>query len=573
MLHSAVLTIATIGRAATKTRQTTVEVFSAVIIGVCLFGHLGAMGLVGPDEPRYAWIARAMAETGDWITPRLYGLPWFEKPILYYWAAGIGFKLGFSAEWAARLPSAVAALAATIAISWLARRFYSEDSESPSTFAALAGLVFATSVAAIGFSRAATPDMLFSASVTLAMACAAALLPLGLVLPDSDAPNTQRERVMLLLFGAFLGLGVLAKGPAAVILAAGALLIWGAVTGKWRSAFRLAHPIAILAFCVIALPWYVLCAIRNPDFLRVFIFQHNFERYLTPMFQHIQPFWFFVPIALLALVPWTGFLAASVAEAGAAWKKKTWRESPGLFFACWALFPILFFSISRSKLPSYILPGIPALSLIAAASAARLFRQSRRGATCLAALVALTWTAIVFAVVQRFEKLPAYVTSNFDLTAIRVVAASIAITIAALLLIAGAKQKFVWLVALNALIVAATVEGANLRVLPAFDPFVSARLHGMYVERNPNQRFFTYQLQRSWVYGLAFYAHRELPEWTPQTPEPGIALTSPAGYAALRHADETPRRFDALHQGILYVPVQGGNIDGEGAAPVDPPQR
>ena len=87
---------------------------------VCLFGHLGAIGLVGPDEPRYAWIARAMATTGDWVTPRLYGLPWFEKPVLYYWLAGAGFLLHFPAEWAARLPSALAALVAAIAIGWLA---------------------------------------------------------------------------------------------------------------------------------------------------------------------------------------------------------------------------------------------------------------------------------------------------------------------------------------------------------------------------------------------------------------------------------------------------------------------
>ena len=97
---------------------------------ICLFGNLGAIGLVGPDEPRYAWIARAMAETGDWITPRLYGQPWFEKPILYYWAAAAGFWLHLPAEWAARLPSAFAALAAALAIGWLAQKHYDRDAAS-----------------------------------------------------------------------------------------------------------------------------------------------------------------------------------------------------------------------------------------------------------------------------------------------------------------------------------------------------------------------------------------------------------------------------------------------------------
>ncbi len=112
-------------------------------------------------------------------------------------------------------------------------------------------------------------------------------------------------RLPLLLFGAFLGAAVLAKGPAAIVLAGGAIGLWALATKQWRAALRVAHPFAIAAFCVVALPWYVLCAVRNPDFLRVFLWQHNFERYITPMFQHRQPFWYFGPIVLLALLPWT----------------------------------------------------------------------------------------------------------------------------------------------------------------------------------------------------------------------------------------------------------------------------
>src|SRR6202023_3488538 len=104
------------------------NLWAAIVAGgvvlVCLFGQLGAVGLVGPDEPRYAWIARAMAQTGDWVTPRLYGEAWFEKPILYYWTAAVGFRLHLPAEWAARLPSAFAALAAAIAIGWLAGKLF-----------------------------------------------------------------------------------------------------------------------------------------------------------------------------------------------------------------------------------------------------------------------------------------------------------------------------------------------------------------------------------------------------------------------------------------------------------------
>src|SRR5580658_7470380 len=124
-----------------------VLLISSAIIAVCLFGHLGAIGLVGPDEPRYVWIARAMAETHDWVTPRLYGQPWFEKPVLFYWAAAVGFRLHLSDEWAARLPSALAALAASLAIGWLARRHYGSGSRALSNPALLAPLLFSSSIA------------------------------------------------------------------------------------------------------------------------------------------------------------------------------------------------------------------------------------------------------------------------------------------------------------------------------------------------------------------------------------------------------------------------------------------
>ena len=108
----------------------------------------------------------------------------------------------------------------------------------------------------------------------------------------------------LILFGFFLGFAVLAKGPAAIILCGGAVFFWAIFTKRWRDGFRLFHPVAIAAFCLTSLPWYILCARRNPDFFRIFIIEHNFKRFLTPEFQHIQPFWFYGPIMLLALIPW-----------------------------------------------------------------------------------------------------------------------------------------------------------------------------------------------------------------------------------------------------------------------------
>ena len=137
---------------------------------MCLFSGLGALGLVGPDEPRYAAIARAMAETHDWITPRLWGTPWFEKPVLYYWTAGIAMRIFGVSEFAARLPSALAALLAVAAIKWTALRSYGLGAAWYSL------LMLPTSVAMIGFSRAASPDMLFAGLLTAAMAVASEML-------------------------------------------------------------------------------------------------------------------------------------------------------------------------------------------------------------------------------------------------------------------------------------------------------------------------------------------------------------------------------------------------------------
>jgi 4-amino-4-deoxy-L-arabinose transferase-like glycosyltransferase len=374
---------------------------------VCYFSHLSAIGFVGPDEPRYAWIARDMAESGDWVTPRLYGKPWFEKPVLYYWSAAVFFKLSgvqrippgstasvatnptprFSAETAARLPSAIYALLATLALAWLALRIYGPET------ARWFLLLLPTTVGMIGFSHAAATDMPFFATLTIAMVFAAILLRLvpsvdsptysvssasplpvraGLA-PPADATRTNLNAgkefpappsLTSFFFGLFLGLAVLAKGPAAIILSGGAVFFWALFTKRWRDAFRLFHPIGIISFCLTALPWYILCASRNPDFFRVFIIEHNFKRYLTPEFQHIQPFWYYIPVLLVAFFPWTILLIWSLVAGARHLLQKKSISPATLFLLTWSAFCILFFSTSHSKLPGYILPAFPAVALL-----------------------------------------------------------------------------------------------------------------------------------------------------------------------------------------------------------------
>ena len=509
--------------------------------------------MVGPDEPRYAWIARAMAESGDWVTPRLYGQPWFEKPVLYYWAAAVGFRLNLPAEWAARLPSALAALVAALTIGWLGSKHYARDLSSLESPALLAPLLFSTTVAAIGFSHSASPDMLFAASVALAMASAACVLGRAGALRQADRAADGTDLAPLLLFGLFLGLGVLAKGPAALALTGGAVGLWAALTTKWRAALRLVHPVSIGVFSVVALPWHVICAMRNPTFLRVYIFQHNVARYLTPMFQHQQPFWFFGPIVFLALLPWTVLLWPAAQEGIRFWRDRSWGDSPGLFCACWAAFPFLFFSLSQSKLPGYMLPAIPPLALLCAIAAIRAIK--RRSTHFLFAGIGGAWLLLGVAAWRGMARVSIEAIGNSR--AIGAVAAIAGLLIAVGLVAISFYRQPQLVIALSVLAVALAVGAVSLGVLPKLEPLFSARSHVAFMGNDQHpERIFTYRLARSWDYGLAFYFHRELPEWAPTDPEAALVLTTPDGLEQIEKLGRFRGGLDEAYVGILYVPVQ-----------------
>jgi 4-amino-4-deoxy-L-arabinose transferase-like glycosyltransferase len=488
---------------------------------VCLFSGLGALGLVGPDEPRYAAIARAMAETHDWVTPRLWGAPWFEKPVLYYWAAGIAMRIFGVSEFAARLPSALAALLAVVSIKWTAVRSYGVGT------AWYALLLLPTSAAIIGFSRAASPDMLFAGLITAAMAVASEMLQ-----------KPRSGPVLRIAFGFFLGAAVLAKGPAAVILAGGAVLLWGALSRQWRAPFRFLHPLVVAVFCVTALPWYVLCALRNADFLNVFLWQHNFQRYLTPVFEHRQPFWFYVPVILIASMPWIVLFACALYRKG---NSEPWRSSPGLFFLCWAIFPFLFFSLSQSKLPGYILPSIPPMFLLMSRALDRLFSSARNTA---AGLVGITGAMFPFLAVS-LEVIAMRVGHGFNVPASRVITLLILAGTGGLIAIGFSlrKQPMAGLTALVLLIVAILVF-MNIGILPFADSRISARAAALESFRlNPSsQDVAVSELKRDWHYGLNYYFGRDLPEWTPGAPLPEWLFTNERNAIGLR------RFGDRIHE-------------------------
>ncbi|HVB08106.1 MAG TPA: glycosyltransferase family 39 protein [Candidatus Acidoferrales bacterium] len=473
------------------------------VLAICLFSGLSAVGLVGPDEPRYAWIARNVARNHNWITPFLYGLPWFEKPILYYWSAAIAFRFLHSPEWAARLPSSFAALVSALAMAWLSLRRYGVAT----AWAVL--LIFPACIGVIAFAHAASPDMLFTASIALAMVCAANVLEKRRLFGGEQPGTNSSDKLALIFLGVWLGFATLAKGPAAVILAGGSVLLWALATRNWKHAFRLLHPLAILFFCIIALPWYLLCSYFNPDFFRTFILLHNFERYLTPVFQHRQPFWFFGPIILLGLLPWTALLVGAALDGRRVFRDGTWRTSFGFFIACWTAFPLIFFSFSQSKLPEYILPVFPPLVLLMARSFVCAIERAPRKAQWLGGVTGTMWVALGVAGALGFHRLPRYEPPyQHGINHLALAALFIGIVTGMVIEVVSLSRK-PWLVlALTAFAAAALVGISALRVLPQLDPLISARPLARDIQKilPPGSNLYAVgDINRNCDYGLRFY--------------------------------------------------------------------
>jgi 4-amino-4-deoxy-L-arabinose transferase-like glycosyltransferase len=486
--------------------------FPAALMLICFFSGIGAIGLTGPDEPRYAAIARAMARTGDWVTPRLNGQPWFEKPALYYWIAGAAFQIFGDGEFAMRLPSVLAAVLATLAASWAALRAYGLDA------ARLTLLLLPVSVGLIGFSHSASGDMLFAALLTAAAAVAAEMLQ-----------QKRTGTLSRISFGFLLGAAVLAKGPAAVLLAGGSVLLWALTSRRFAAAFQFFHPVCLAAFAATAVPWYALCAARNPDFIRVFFFEHNIQRYLTPMFQHPQPLWFFGPVLLLGVFPWTVLAIPLILDAWKAFQSGRWRDSPTLFFACWVLAPLLFFSFSESKLPGYILPAVPPLALILAATLARRLVSPGSSPGIWIGLCALSFPLLAFFAGAWLKRLPAEsglaVPDAWTLPL--AVAAAGGLACAAL----AWTRRYRAAITGVTLVIATLVVVAAQSALPKLDPYLSSRpaAHATAAEIRSTDSLAALGIDHSLQYGLEYYLDRPVPDWTGGTSGLTWVWTIPAG--------------------------------------------
>jgi len=339
------------------------------------------MGLVGADEPRYAQIAQEMLGRFDaahtlkgrlsaCVTPYLYGRPWLEKPALYYWRAMFVFREFGVHDWSARLPSASFAFIMVALIYLHMRRFRPGGHLD-------AALITVACAGIIGFARGASTDMQMAA-------------PLAIGLLGWYAWYETGSKFWLFDIYFFTGVSTLAKGPVAPFLALLIIMAFAALRREWSIVGKSFWWPGMLLYFAIVLPWFLAVQHQNPTFFREFFLEHNLERFATNRFQHEQPFWYYLVVVLLATMPWTVVairaLVDGIQTSVAEWRlrhSKPTKPAPSRtgdafpeFLVLWALIPIAFFTLSQSKLPGYILPSIPPITIL---TGDYLFRQRQHG--------------------------------------------------------------------------------------------------------------------------------------------------------------------------------------------------
>jgi 4-amino-4-deoxy-L-arabinose transferase-like glycosyltransferase len=449
-----------------------VPVLAVLCYGLFFYG-LAGMGFVGPDEPRYASIARDMLMNRSYITPRLYGTPWFEKPPLMYWLAAVGYKIFGNNEAAARFPSAAAATVCVFFIYWCGRKLWNRGT------GLLAALVAATSIGSFAFARAASMDMLLSACLTMAL--------VFFLFGFNDSP--PRRRFWFYLFYAAIGLGILTKGPVAVLLPALSLAGFLLLRGRWRE-WRTWCPEGLWVTAAVAVPWYLLCAIINGwQFVQVFLINQNLDRFTSTIHGHIRPVYFFLPVLLLLTFPWTFLLISAL--------RRTFGKNDHIL-VWWAIVPFVFFSFSGSKLPGYLLPVVPPLSLLLGKEllqpASRVYR-----AGVFVEAAAMVFIGVAFGFFGN--------TLNIDPHVSGTLIVAVTFGAAAVLTVIAMWLDPVWLAAFNASVMVLLVITAATIVFPRFDltdtmrPWQSAL--GQLIPAE--EMVFLYKPERWAEYGMQYY--------------------------------------------------------------------
>lgn len=325
-------------------------VLAILVLSVLWFINLDSRPLIKPDEGRYAEIPREMVVTGDWITPRLNGLKYFEKPVWQYWVTAAAYTVFGEAPWTARLWTGLTGLLGILGTGWFASRLYGIR------VGYLAAAALSGSLLWVMMGQVLTLDMGVSFLLNAAV--------FALILGQQESRLAQ-QRLWMLLAWAMLALAVLSKGLIGLVLPGGALVVYSLWYRDWHIWRRMYWLPGLCLFALITVPWFVLVSQANPEFPHFFFVREHFQRFLTKEHGRYQPFWYFIPVLLVGALPWSIHLWSALV--------RYWRELPkagthgfsaGHFLLTWVVLVFAFFSYSSSKLVPYILPIFPGLAVM-----------------------------------------------------------------------------------------------------------------------------------------------------------------------------------------------------------------
>ena len=325
-------------------------VLLAVSAFLFLFG-LGDMALTDPDETFYAQSAKEMYSANEWVTPTIFGEPQFEKPVFYYWLIELSYKVFGVSEFSARFPSAMFGIIGVVGIYFLGRLLFSP------LCGFLAGLMTTTGVEYLVLARGCVTDMVLTVFILL---CFTFFVRAWL--------SKGGGGVFYVLSAAMAGFAVLTKGPIGLFIPAMVILLYIISTREWKRLGGIPVFWCVLAFTVVALPWYVIATMKHGHiFLNEFFGFQNFTRFLHPEHRSGSSPLYYFPVVLGGFVPWSIFTVFAVWDM---WKRGKEGDSPlrayRFFFLAWFLVVFVFFSVSRTKLVTYIFPLFPVLSLVTA---------------------------------------------------------------------------------------------------------------------------------------------------------------------------------------------------------------
>ena len=390
--------------------------FCIATIAIYFYG-LGHLPLIGPDEPRYAQVAREMFERRDFITPTLGGHTWFEKPALLYWMMMASYYLFGVAEWTARLGSACAGLLTILFVYLIGKRAEKADQKLKS-LALWSAAALASSASLIVFARGASFDIIVTWTITGALGCFFAF--------ESES-ESKKQRNWLIGFYAFIGASLLGKGLVGIVIPFGVIFLYYALRRRWMERTLIISlvwgvPLAVLLASI----WYGPVIVTHGwQFIDEFFIQHHFARYLSNKYRHPQPFYFYLPVMALLALPWTIFLTTALINLK--WRASFVENRFRLFALAWLVVPLAFFSLSGSKLPGYVLPALPGAMLLVGEQLMRVVRGEEKAAAPLRLTGALMLVAAVTVVIYAAHTMGMTITCALMIAAPEVLAGTYAL--------------------------------------------------------------------------------------------------------------------------------------------------